>query len=485
MKKIGKKIGKYLILVLLSLIGLACIGVLYLFFVPGSNLFNITYISYSAEYTTKDYAPSSVTTVVLNSRSYNVNILATDDNSVSAKVYNNSFGFVLVQNKNVTITEKLTDKTLEITVNEPYGFAIPNNSYINLSIPKSYEIDLQLKNLNAKTNISSEGLKINDLTYETSNGNATLNSTTITGNLNLNLGNATFTVSNSTNSNTNVYLDLSTGKFNGSSATFGDITVNSNTRGIIQVKECDNFNIEIESAGGRVEIDKVSFADIDTSDTNVYINEVTDSLIADLTASGNIEVNTINGSSRLYTNNGNIKIKKANTSLIILETTYGNITISEAYNKIQAITNHGTINVTYAEDAEHHVVDSNTARSIMATIHGNGKVQVSGAESINVMIENNGRADVLMNDVVGENVITGNKGSVYVKINKDSKYKLKTTSISGSVRVNLTQVPEYNGYKNVDRETFVNCVEADAEASSNVFKIHTNTGSLTVLDTNF
>ena len=127
MKKVWKKIGKYSLLLILALIGLACVGVLYLFFVPGSNLFNITYISHNTKLESDKYAPSAVSAVVLNSKNYNVSVEAVEDNNISLEVYNNSFGFVLTENRNASIKEKLVGTTLEFNVKESYGFALPNN----------------------------------------------------------------------------------------------------------------------------------------------------------------------------------------------------------------------------------------------------------------------------------------------------------------------------------------------------------------------
>ena len=86
-----------------------------------------------------------------------------------------------------------------------------------------------------------------------------------------------------------------------------------------------------------------------------------------------------------------------------------------------------------------------------------------------------------MKNVLGENYIDGHNGSVYVIVNKDSQYTLTTSTSSGSVKVNLTQIEEVGGYiTKTTRTTNVNCL-----TSSNLFNISTNYGNLTVLDTNF
>ena len=70
-----KKFWKYFTILILLLIGLFCVGLLYLFFVPSAELFGIKYISLNKDVYTQEYAAESVNTVVLNSRSYDVNII--------------------------------------------------------------------------------------------------------------------------------------------------------------------------------------------------------------------------------------------------------------------------------------------------------------------------------------------------------------------------------------------------------------------------
>ena len=486
MKKIGKKIGKYLIIVLLLLLGLACAGVLYLFFVPGSNLFSITYISNNSFHESTKYDTTNVSKVVLNSHDYKVLVKTTTEKKFAVKVHNNSFGFVLVKNSAVSISDKKVDDVVEFTVKEPTGLAVQNNSYIELHIPESLEIDLHLTNNGAKTIISDEKLIINDLTYKTTYGNADLKALKLTGDLDLNLGNSTFTVgSQATSSNNDVALNITTGKFDGSQATFGDINIKSNERGVILAKECNNFNEEVTVAGGRIELTKVGHALIKTSDTIVKIKEVTNNVIIELTKSGSVEIDSIAGISDIKTAEGSVTINKATSSLLVLETSHGNITVSNAYNLVEAITSHGTITVYYAKEAKSYS-ESNIARSLSADISGNGKIVATGVEHVNVSILDDGRAELYMNNVLGNNAITGKNGSVYVKVNKDAKYTLKTTSTSGSVRVNLTQIPNHNGYTDLDHPAVnVNCNAEDAEATANKLSISTNNGSIIVLDTNF
>ena len=118
----------------------------------------------------------------------------------------------------------------------------------------------------------------------------------------------------------------------------------------------------------------------------------------------------------------------------------------------------------------------------------NGKLNAKNLESITLMITGNGRADLYLSDVVGTSYIKGNTGSIFIKVNKLSKYKLLTTSET-DVRVNLAQIPEFGGYtdKVLEQPIYVNCTEAEhtQNYSTNYLEVSTTTGKLTILDTNF
>ena len=499
-KEFFKKFGKYFILVFLLLVGLAAIGVLYLFFVPNSNLFGITYISKNSNHASEAFNADSISKVSLTSSHYDVSVVTTDANSVQVKVLNNSFGFVKKEYNEVVITSELLDETLNLKVQEPTGFALTNNSYIQLILPKNKALDLDLINSTAETTISADGLAIDELKYTTSNGNATLGTATVYGNMNLDLGNATFTIGSnlvlSVPSINDINLKLTTGKLDASSAILGDVNVLSNERGVIRIKECINFNEEVEIAGGSIQIDKLFGAVIKTSDSNVTLGEVTNSVVIKLSKSGSVHITSLSGISDIETNQGEVYIDKVYSDQLVLQTTNGNITVSQAYNHIEALTNHGTIKVTWADDAErHNPTDGKKYRSLSANIDGNGKVVAKNVDYVNVQIKGRGRADLSMSNISGKNIINGDDGSVSISVDKNSKYALKTTSEAGAVQVNLTQVPNFKGYTDKDHElVYVNSEESAYPADKNLdtwsidenlLQVTTKTGSITILDTNF
>ena len=108
-----KNVVKYVTITLLMLLGLCCVGVLYLFFIPNSSIFNITYINHSELSTSKVYAANEVSHVVLNSRAYDIQVVSTKKENVKVEVFANSFGFVLTKNENVEYTVNRVLEALE------------------------------------------------------------------------------------------------------------------------------------------------------------------------------------------------------------------------------------------------------------------------------------------------------------------------------------------------------------------------------------
>ena len=110
-----KKVGKYFLITTLLLTGLFFVGMLFLFFVPSSSLFGITFISHNDRLISKDYKINNVNQIILNSRSYDVDITTTTDSYVTARVECHSLGYVLKNNSKVLLKEEFTNGILTFT----------------------------------------------------------------------------------------------------------------------------------------------------------------------------------------------------------------------------------------------------------------------------------------------------------------------------------------------------------------------------------
>ena len=161
---------------------------------------------------------------------------------------------------------------------------------------------------------------------------------------------------------------------------------------------------------------------------------------------------------------------------------------------ISTKTNYGNSYIEFAEDAGHYSeADLEKSRTLYATIH-NGTLTAKGVEHIGssatdstqgIIVTGKGRVNLNMNDVRGENIVKGKNGNVKIIINHQSAYKLTTnpeTKTTGSVKVNLMQIAQYNGYTTkTQTDTYVNCTEQTYD--NNSLTVSTTTGDLTILDT--
>lgn len=489
-----KKVWKYIIISLLLLLGLACIGVLYLFFVPGSSLFNITYINYNIKKETAHYDPSAVSTIELSTRAYDVEILESEDDKISLKANSNSFGFVLEKNKGFDVNSRLVGSTLEITVYEPHGFVTRNVSSIQLYLPTSQAYNLKLENYKATTTIKDENIQINNLSYLSKKGTLKFAKGKVDGDISLNIGKGDVIFSDAVETAKNdVSLKLTSGLFKAENKDFGDISIESNERGVIKFGSCLNLRETQKTAGGQISAKTVMHAHITAGDTIISIESITNAANIDLSASGSVSIGNLSGESSISTNSGNIHLGKV-LSPITLFSESGNINVDSATLQVTVTVNYGEASIDFDLNAPSYT--SNTtegARTLYATIK-NGKLTATGVEHIGVAsdssqnisdggikITGNGRAYIKMQNIYGTNSILGNNGSVNVVINKDAEYILKTSTVGGSVRVNLTQISEFGGYRTKEaRTTKVNC-----SSSSESLTVTTNYGDLTVLDTNF
>jgi hypothetical protein len=465
--------------------------VLYLFFIPHSSIFNITYISLNSTEVSKKYNSDDVSKIVLNSRAYNVMIESDEEEeTIFVEARANSFGFVLNKHSKFAITTSIKNEVLTINIEEPYGFATKNNSYIKLNIPNGKDFDLVLSNKSAKTTFESSNVSINNFDYSTTRGECELISGTIKGNINLNLNKCKFKIKSSfTTSSNDTSLKLTTGKFIAEHSVLGDIKVVDNKRGVIKINECKDFTKLVPVAGGQININKCNILRVNTSDTDIYVGSA-QGVDIKLSKSGGAEIGSLQLPSIVSTDEGNIKINSAD-STVSASSNSGNITINNATATISVSSNYGDVIVNFSDSAKSYL-DSEPQgvkyRVLYAKIY-NAKLTATGVEHVGsiaaeesgIRVSGNGRVNLNMKNVYGTNNIDGKNGSVYVVVNKNSSYILQTSSNAGNVRVNLAQIPEYNGYtQKTARTTNVNC-----NSSSHSLTVRTNQGDLTVLDTCF
>ncbi len=491
-----KKVWKYIFLVILLLIGLCAIGLLFLFFVPSSSIFGITYISYNETYYSTKYSPtdiSSLSEISVNSRSYTVKVVKASSNYLSLRVYCNSIGYVLEKNSEVSISSTYDSGSLTFDITEPYGLTSTGSSYVELLVPESISVKLNLTNKSADTTIDTTNITISDLYYSTESGDLDIKNCTITGTLDLDLyaGDCDIykdVTLNETTANS-VNLALSSGSFDSSAnaTTLGTVTVSANTRGVIKINACTNFNENVSTAGGRVEITTLDTGDIKTSDSNIYITTVSNGLTIVLTGSGKVNITNANCGCSITTNTGDISITNATYSLV-LETGDGNIVVSNAIRRVTATTSDGNISVYFQDylDAEQQTTYSystdNYYRAFVAST-SRGKIVATGVDNASVNISDKGTLSLYMHDVLGSSSVVGNSGAVKVVVADTAVFNLTTKTSSGSASILVSQSNEITSKECslvVDKDSTLS-----GGTTSNALSITTASGALTVRDESF
>lgn len=481
------KVLKYITISFLLIIGLFCAGVLFLFFIPGSSLFKITYINHHLNANTESYQVSDVSKIQINTNAFDIKIFNTNENEIYAKSRSNSFGFTKTTNSSFSVQSSLENSILSFTVNEPKGFCASNSSYIEVYIPANTNIDLTINNTKSKTTIDATNLSIKNLNYSTTKGDLKIVNATLSNKLTLTLGKSDCSISSEVITNNNdVDLHITTGSFKALNSVLGDINILSNTRGVIELNQCADIRENQKTAGGRIVAQKVEHINITAGDTNISIQEIQIDAVVELTASGSIYINELYKSSTIKTNSGNIYVNNAYATLILTSQS-GNIQVDNATLIVSVSINYGEALINFNPNAE-GFIENNRSRVLNATIF-NGTLTATGVEHIGdanstegIKITGNGRAHINMRNVYGTNTILANNGRASVVVDKSSAFTLKTSSTYGNVRVNLTQISEYNGYTTKEeRTTFVNSYTA----SSNKLEVKSTGGEILVLDTNF
>ncbi len=475
-----KKVWKYLTITILLLIGLCCVGLLYIFFVPGSSLFSICYISYNDTFVSDTFNSANISKVSLNSNRYDVKIYSSNSSDIYAKLSTNSFGFTTTKYRNAGVMAELSGSDLIIKAIEPIGAVISTNSYIELYLPSDKAVDLKINNKRAIASVDADNIVINNLYYTTKNGELSINNAEIKGDMNLSLGNSYFTIDQSAKlNNNNVYLSMTTGKFDSSEVSLGSIKINKNNRGVIVVGSCLNLTEEIKTAGGRIEVDTVyNSLKINTSDTNIYAKTVNSAVIT-LTKSGKASIDYLGNYSTIDTHTGNIVLDFCEANVLV-SSDYGNINIKNATKLVIAKSfKRGDIAITY-HPLSGQYTEANKVRCIDVEIN-KGSLSANDIEHANVKISGNAGINLGMRNILGISTINVGSGSANVVINADAVYNLTSTANTGTTRVNLSQIADYGGYtKNI---TSSDPLEVNGNTNSaNAINLSSTSGSIFVLD---
>ncbi len=473
-----KKFGKYLSIVLLLFIGLVAVAGIYLFFVPNSSLFGLQYISLNTKKFSESYAVDTIDKVVLNTRAYDTKIMLSSNDEISVMVYANNIGFALKKNSVVDITANIDNGCLTFDITEPYGATVLNESRVVLRIPDNKSFDIAITNKSSQTNIDAE-IKIDDLTYSTNTGDCVINNAELFGVIDIKTKSSSIIFGeNLVTHDNNIDLSIGSGKFDANNKSLSEVTISNSSNGVIKLGNAETVTANFKEAGGSVSAKSVKSLNINSTDTNVYVDEIMNLGYIKLSSAGKTTIGKANGTLFVETKNGDITINNA-TSPIEAISQHGNIKVSNSTSKLNAQTEYGNITVTFSDEALSNSVDSNSRYLIAST--KNGKIVCKGADRVEINISDSGRVELTMHDVVGESTINGKRGSVYVLVADSAKFLL-TTQSNKDVSVNLSQIEDIGtgGYTTGARtQNYINCKQGD---NTNSLLITTTTGALKVRD---
>ena len=470
-----KTFWKYFSIILLLLIGLCMLGILYLFFVPNSSIFGLRYLSLNETIYSDRYTAESFNKVTVNSHAYEVYVEPSDSENIIVSLYVNSLGFTLVDNSNYAIDTDIDGSELVFDITEPTGALVRNDSHITVMIPADTSIALELNNDSANTYIDHSSLNITELSYTTKSGDFEFTSGSVSGAMDLDIGKADFKIGAEVVTNNNsVTIDSTTGLFE-AQPNLGDIVVLSSDRAVFRLINCNSFYMNDNDAGGSIDISQVQRVEIISSDTNITLGEVANdtsienAIRIELTKTGKIDIQTTHQQATLITNDGNINVVTA-LDIINPSTQDGNVTIGTSKALVNFQSDYGNLDVSYS-------LDTDADRRLIARTN-NGRLTIRNVDNVAITVNGNGRVDVEMNAVLGNNIITAKSGSVRVIMPDSAEYKLHTYTESGEVNVNLLEISAGGGYKDKEKTTYIN----SATDSSPSMDISTTTGSLYVRD---
>ncbi len=500
---------KYFTITILLLLGLACAGILYMFFV-GAPLFNFKYVSYNKDYFSKQYMVNKEVspTIKLTNGRFDVKIYSSGSTSLSLKVHNGVFGFTTKQSANFSLDESVDENTYTFTISEPHGFAATGRSFVELYLPDIYDgVNLILSNTGAKTVFDAD-LSVQNLSYSTRSGDFQFNKGHVGGQLNLSLGRSTFTIGKDVDTGyyrNDVNLKMTSGCFNCADKDFKKVNILSSTSGVVRIGRCQQISGENEDSGGSITINEVANANLLAGDTNVRITTL-DSGIIEIGKTGRINIGNIAGRVNLHTKSGNITVEKSEFELACT-TSSGNIKIEKAVKVINAETDSGDIDINFDFDENtndvinktyttknSYIDDKDNRRAIVKTNSGN--ISCYGVENIDALITGSGHANIYMENVLGDNIVKAERGgSVYLQVREFTNdimpegwaHFMLNAQCYGAVYVNFSQMsPTYGindsnyGLKTIDDE-YIN--PSSSYTRKNSLTAILNSGSLTILDT--
>ena len=476
MKKVLKKIGIILGIILGVLLFVGFVGFTYLVLVPNSSLLGITYITNkSAKYYQLgeyDVYTKPINQISIQTNKYSVKFVV-DKDATNLQVYmkNDVAGFVKKSKSstNIEYSYDFVNKILDIKTKEISGLVGYGISFIEVITPQN----ILTQNLVLKINVGGDayvdvggmsGTKIDTLSIYSWHGAINIDNIEMRA-LNIcsskskivvgeNVGESIEHVKLDTGNSSVSFLKAGGGEKEIENAKKEKRTINKDDvkfnivkmeitgmskDGCLQLIKCDELcstGYPIKRInGGSIECFYVaSLIQFSTSNCDISVNEIggSQNSIYDANGNGNFRLtNVVNGGITAYSDSGNISINQL-LEVGDFKTNSGNITIKNASKSLQLISQSGNINVKFGDDVSEFLGDSNPYRRISLLRVKNSKVNISGLNVINAVVENGGKADIKLSyqKVLGENNFDIKSANLLAIVPKDCPLKINVDTIN-------------------------------------------------------
>lgn len=443
---------KYVLVVLVVLIGAGLIALGCLILIPGVNLFGVGYVSYDQKILEKQIENSTVQSVdkiVIDSGRFDVNLDVVNTNQIinganylTCRLKRVLSGFVVggEENKKVEIETNVTNdgatKILNIVVKQPEkAWLFPTTTELNLFVTKSL-LDTKILEINTTSGTQNIGAKP---IYDSSN-NVT-NSFVKVGTLNLNNAEGAVNlgcvdiaqplVVTKQKGDITSYLDLAVQTTISVSSGFGNVSLknigsSTNPQDLI-IKDVWNASINANTVFGSVVAQNLTGGNIKIKEllgesdiTNDYADFHIEKIKAPVKYTANdglFEVNLVTGKLTINQKAGNIRISELGTASNALTHSINNgnaaLVVSKLHDSVEIVSDSGEVNLTGCPEDDQRLTVKVTAKNSPVRIFKmDGNVNYDG-------LAGNSPVFVEYVNFVGENIFKNKSGNIEVAMPYD------------------------------------------------------------------
>lgn len=353
------------------------------------------------------YGNADFHTIQFDIKNMNLEVNAVNNTGMMHLNINNKMWGVVKTEENAVYGTScaIEDGVLKIAVNEPKGVMLNTaSSLIKLELTKSFSaknIVINAVNSNISIGDSNGYLKVNDITATVKNAKITVNELSTTLN--------NFTLKS--NNNKTTIKPIIMGELNAETKIAVIEATQINTVKTqsenLQIVASTVVSAEINSKSGIVDFDNCQNISVN-GNVKTTIENLSGTYSDQNRTNASLKIKNAFGEVTAKSTSGEVKIENANSALN-LTTTIGNVTVSNANNNVNIITTSGVCKVNFIQELSNDATLNFTAKngSITAT-------NIAGATNVNINNDGVCVVNLQFRKLVGENVISAQKGNVEI-----------------------------------------------------------------------